>query len=93
MLLQRLMGDFSSFSALSDPQEDFSNLHIVRAVTLSFRVLLSLTMTEGSLLTWPGLSTHSLLAQRCDQEKSAQRGALSAHDSVVSSPLTPESHP
>lgn len=85
--------DFSSFSSLSDPQDDFSDLYIVHAVTLSFRVLLSLTMREGSALTWPGLSTHSLLAQRCDQEKGTQRGALSAPDSVVSNPLTPETHP
>lgn len=64
-------GIFLIFLNPPRPQDDFLDLHIVHAVTLSSRVLLSLTMKQGSVLTWPGLSTHSLLAHRCDQEKGA----------------------
>lgn len=70
--------EFSHLSQTLWPlQNDFSGLHIVPTVTLSSRVLLSLTMKQGSALTRPGLSTHSLLVQCCDQERGAvgaQRG-------------------
>lgn len=60
VLLQRLMGVFSPLSALCDPQDDFSGLHIVPTGTLGSGVLLSRTMKQGSALTRPGLSPHSL---------------------------------
>lgn len=96
VLLRRLMGVFSSFSALCDPRMVFQASIFAPQRPPSSRVLLSLTMRQSSALTRPGLSSHSLLAQRCDQERGGSgltERALSASGSVLSNPPTPESHP